>query len=1040
MNIEVSPSPQARTRPRAAHSVHPPRGRRAHGAPAPVLRATLCALLAAAATAAALSASPAVTLTDANDASNPITYTAGPFFVPNIPPPQVGTTTCGTANPCDETPLTVNVSSATTAAKRIKITMSWPTHTTDADFDLYILQGSTTVAQSATAMDPEITAFPAANGTYDVRVVEFDPQGQSFTINIFLEPIPVSGAPATGPAGRFQVYQAPGGLGTTAGEPSVGVDWLTGEVATQADVHTLFTTFNDCSSPALDTWVQHDAPTSLVDFDPILFTDYHTGRVFTSLLLTDIVAFTTGCSESSHTDNDGGLWIPNDGCSHPGGSDHQSMGGGPYHAPIPTPLPPAYPDAVYYCAQDPGALLFAPAFCARSDDGGLTFGPAVTAYTTECGGLHGHLKVAPDGTVYLPNRQCSSPDTIGAGVVVSTDNGITWTPRVVPGSSPSASDPSVATGLNATGKPAGQLSNTIYLGYCDGDGHAKVAASHDQGATWGSVADVGAAAGIQNCVFAEMAAGDDNRAMMFFLGTPTGGDFQSPAFTGIWHAYIASTYDGGAHWGLADATPDQPVQIGCVWMQGGSNACRNMLDFNDAAIDKQGRFVGVMARGCVAPGCTAVSTPDDSRSALDTIIRQSGGKRLFSAYDTIEPIVPGPPRLISAVTGPSGVYVSWYVPDSGGSPLTGYSVYRGAAPGTETLLAKIGPYKPTFIDTTAARGAQYYYTVRAANAVGTSGSCGEVGVTNPPPAQSACVLPGVTIATDPAGDQLGGPTANQELDITELDVAEPFTGAADKSITFTLSLANLGQTPAAPQPNSIWKISWNSPDTNGNVQTFFVTFDTTIVPTGAFNYGYTDNTTNPRTDTNQCGATSCPQVTGAFDAAQNQLIIKLSTAAPLAFTPTTGSTLQPFSASFGPGTVLATVKADTQLLVGAAGTGLLEPIDSSGSASYTVKGNLFCAPNNPPMAVLTATPTSGKAPLAVAFDGSKSTDPDTGLDTVASYTFNFGDGSAAVTQAGPSVSHTYAKAGTYAATLTVKDSRGMSSTNAAKLSITATKK
>src|SRR5260370_22506293 len=110
-------------------------------------------------------------------------------------------------------------------------------------------------------------------------------------------------------------------------------------------------------------------------------------------------------------------------------------------------------------------------------------------------------------------------------------------------------------------------------------------------------------------------------------------------------------------------------------MEGGSNACRNLLDFNDASIDKQGRFVGVMARGCVAPGCTAVSTPDTSRSALDTIIRQSGGKRLFSAYDSLEPIVPGPPRLIAALRGPSRVNVSWHVPASCRSAPTSHPVY-----------------------------------------------------------------------------------------------------------------------------------------------------------------------------------------------------------------------------------------------------------------------------------------------------------------------------------------------------------------------------
>src|SRR5262249_46378332 len=154
---------------------------------------------------------------------------------------------------------------------------------------------------------------------YDLRIVEFDPQGQTFTVKVFLEPLPAPTPAATGPAARFQVHQAPGGLGTTAGEPSIGIDWATGVVATQSDVHTLFTAFDDCSSPATDTWAQRDAATSVIDFDPILFTDYHTGRAFTSLLVTDPVLFTTGCSLSSHTDNDGALWIPDDGCGHPGG-------------------------------------------------------------------------------------------------------------------------------------------------------------------------------------------------------------------------------------------------------------------------------------------------------------------------------------------------------------------------------------------------------------------------------------------------------------------------------------------------------------------------------------------------------------------------------------------------------------------------------------------------------------------------------------------------------------------------------------------------
>ena len=111
-----------------------------------------------------------------------------------------------------------------------------------------------------------------------------------------------------------------------------------------------------------------------------------------------------------------------------------------------------YPDAVYYCSQD-----IATAFCAASHDGGTTFGPGVPTYSLlDCGGLHGHVKVAPDGTAYLPNKSCGE----NAALVTSTDNGGSWTVHKVPGSSPSDADPSVGVGANGT----------VYFGYVGSDG------------------------------------------------------------------------------------------------------------------------------------------------------------------------------------------------------------------------------------------------------------------------------------------------------------------------------------------------------------------------------------------------------------------------------------------------------------------------------------------------------------------------------------------------------------------------------------------
>jgi hypothetical protein len=70
----------------------------------------------------------------------------------------------------------------------------------------------------------------------------------------------------------------------------------------------------------------------------------------------------------------------------------------------------------------------------------------------------------------------------------------------------------------------------------------------------------------------------------------------------------------------------------------------------------------------------------------------------------------------------------------------------------------------------------------------------------------------------------------------------------------------------------------------------------------------------------------------------------------------------------------------------------------------------------------------------VMLDGSTSADPDVG-DSVASYTFSFGDGSPDMTQSSPTISHTYKHGGGFFATLTVKDSKGLQSANVASAEI-----
>ena len=74
--------------------------------------------------------------------------------------------------------------------------------------------------------------------------------------------------------------------------------------------------------------------------------------------------------------------------------------------------------------------------------------------------------------------------------------------------------------------------------------------------------------------------------------------------------------------------------------------------------------------------------------------------------------------------------------------------------------------------------------------------------------------------------------------------------------------------------------------------------------------------------------------------------------------------------------------------------------------------------NQRPDVELTATPSSGTAPLDVAFSAT-ATDPEG--DEPLSYAWQFGDGGTAT---GPTASHTYAEVGDYTARVTVTDARG----------------
>lgn len=415
--------------------------------------------------------------------------------------------------------------------------------------------------------------------------------------------LPLTAAVAAPPT--YAIHPAPPPLGQSAGEPSLGVNWRTGNVMYIAGLETLRVSFDDSATPATASWTDVSFPlTGLVTLDPILFTEPATGRTFVAQLA-------GAASLMAFTDDDGASWLPSTS-GLASGVDHQSVGGGPLAPPL---VGVGYTHGVYYCSQ-----AVALAGCALSLNGGLTFNPPVPLYNLlQCGGLHGHVKVAPDGTAYVPNKGCGGQQA----AVVSANNGLTWAVRKVPGSTAGSNDPSV--GIASDG--------TVYFGFVGADGHPRVAVSSNEGVSWSALTDVGAAFGIQNAAFPAVVAGDGNRAAFAFLGTPTGGNGTGTDvnFPGAWHLYIASTTDGGATWTTVNATPNDPVQRGSICLSGTTcGSARNLLDFMDIAVDEEGRVLVAFADGCVG-GC--VSAPPNSGTAIGVIARQSSGPRLFAAFD-----------------------------------------------------------------------------------------------------------------------------------------------------------------------------------------------------------------------------------------------------------------------------------------------------------------------------------------------------------------------------------------------------------------------
>lgn len=670
----------------------------------------------------------------------------------------------------------------------------------DWDTELYDSSGALVDSSGNGPGSPE-TMELSSPGTYTVAAAPFAPnplQAYSATASLALIAVTPPPPPSDEAAPRFLTYAPPGiteadpdfqrfaptrgdaGLGTSAGEPTLGIPAARNR-ATQtttpnlsrvmylANLQTLRLEVDTSTSPAIGTWRDKSCDQHLTTLDPILQVDPETGRTISTQLNAKRSLI---CLSS----DDGDSWIASpQGAGINAGVDHQTIGTGHFPAGDtlrqPDPLDPLvdYANATYYASQDAAI-----AQAALSRDGGFTWGVSSPMYNiTQCGGLHGHLQVGVDGTVYVPNGNCPLGQV---GLARSTDAGLSWTVHGIPDS---VSDDDPGIGVGRGDEVAG---GRVFFGACQ-NGKPMTTVSSDRGETWSALADVSGSTGIQNCAFPTMVAGDDDRAAFAFLGTTTPGaaayGSDPDAFDGVWHLYVSVTYDGGLSWVTTNASPGDPVQRGPICMRGTlCEGYRNLLDFNDIQLDEIGRIYVAYADGCVG---NCISAGPNSMSDFARIARQEEGtKGLLAAFDPVlapSASAPRTPYAEATRVSPTLATLRWARPFDGNSAITGYRVLRRVAgTGTPAPIASVGSATLGYSDASVLAGVDYCYQVQAINAVGSSQGSFEACATAPVVLGNACVAPGLQLGEDRSGELAD----STPLGLRRLFGGEPFlaTGAA----------------------------------------------------------------------------------------------------------------------------------------------------------------------------------------------------------------------------------------------------------------------
>jgi chitodextrinase len=363
--------------------------------------------------------------------------------------------------------------------------------------------------------------------------------------------------------------------------------------------------------------------------------------------------------------------------------------------------------------------------------------------------------------------------------------------------------------------------------------------------------------------------------------------------------------------------------------------------------------------------------------------------------------LPGAP-VLQATAGDGQIVLSWQPPgDDGGLPITSYRVYRALISGGEVLLVVLGNMT-TYVDPGLTGGLPYFYQVTAATPMGEGPRSNEVSATPlavPSAPQSPAAFPGVARVDlawqSPLSD--GGPP---------ILAYRVYRGTAPGAGTF---LVEIGVVLAYADTTV----------TNGATYYYEVSARNAVG----------EGPRSPQVSATPNSGLTPPSAPESLAAAASDGAVNLTWQAPASEggSPILGYRVYRGTSS-GAGVLVADVGATPAYSDTAVTNGVTYyyQVSARNSLGEGPRSNEVSASPSTIALTISANPTSGIAPLAVAFASAAS-----GGVAPYAYSWAFGDG-ATSSEANPT--HTYAAAGIYTATLTVADSGG----NSSKASVTVT--